>query len=96
MTINSDILKEMIISFTQDGNFRSTIPNTVVSVFSGPRDERPPKMYEQFSEVPIDFQRICPLDQRTSTERGRGQFFCYYYSTAKADSHTDFFFFSSK
>ena len=50
-------------------------------------------MYEHFSEVPIDFQRICPLDQRTPTERGRGQFKQNYYSTAKADSHTDFGFF---
>ena len=48
--------------------------NTVVPVFSGPRDERPPTMYGHFSEVPIDFQGICPLDQRTPTERGRGQF----------------------
>ena len=47
---------------------------TVVPVFSGPRDERPPTMYGHFSEVPIDFQRICPLDQRTPTERGRRQF----------------------
>ena len=47
----------------------------MVPVFSGPRDERPPMMYEHFSEVPIDFQRICPLDQRTPTERGRGQFY---------------------
>ena len=47
----------------------------MVPVFSGPRDERPPTMYEHFSEVPIDFQRICPLDQRTPTERGRGQFY---------------------
>ena len=59
---------------------------TVVPVFSGPRDERPPTMYGHFSEVPIDFQRICPLDQRTPTERGRGQFFLI-------DSHTDLVFF---
>ena len=31
-------------------------------------------IYGHFSEVPIDIQRICPLDQRTPTERGRGQF----------------------
>ena len=49
--------------------------STVVPVFSGPRDERPPTMYGHFSKVPIDFQRICPLDQRTPTERGRGQHF---------------------
>ena len=47
----------------------------MVPVFSGPRDERPPTMYGHFSKVPIDFQRIFPLDQRTPTERGRGQFF---------------------
>ena len=46
----------------------------MVPVFSGPRDERPSTMYGHFSEVPIDFQRICPSDQRTPTERGRGQF----------------------
>ena len=48
-------------------------------------------MYGHFSEVPIDFQRT--PTERTPTERGRGQFFCNYYSTAKADSHTDLVFF---
>ena len=52
-----------------------TFPGTVVPVFSGPRDERPPTMYGHFSKVPIAFQRICPLDQRTPTERVHGQHF---------------------
>ena len=59
----------------------------MVPVFSGPRDERPPTMYGHFSEVPIDFQRICTLDQRTPTERGRGQFLLLLFS------HTDLLFF---
>ena len=43
-------------------------------VFSGPRDERPPAMYGQFSDVPITFQRKCPSDERPPGGRGQ-QFF---------------------
>ena len=48
---------------------------TVVPAFSDPSDQRSPAMYGHFSNVPIVFQRICPLNQRTPAQRGRGQRF---------------------
>ena len=46
---------------------------TVEPVFSGPRDERPPAMYGQCSDVPITFQRKYPWDERPPGGRGRGR-----------------------
>ena len=51
------------------------IVTTVEPVFSGPRDERPPAMYGQCSNVPITFQRKYPWDERPPGGRGRGQRF---------------------
>ena len=52
--------------------------STVEHVFSGPRDERPPAMYGQCSDVPITFQWKYPWDERPPGGRGQRFFVIFH------------------